>query len=103
MASALTDIAARVGCGPGAADLVYAGSASKWIDFAHTLRARYYLHQAELTPSNYALALAEAQLGIKQGNDYTDFHSDLPAESNQWFQFQVNDRSGYMLAGEALV
>ena len=70
---------------------------------AHTLRARYYLHQAEVDPTNYARALAEAQLGIKQGNDYTAFHSALPAESNQWYQFQVNDRSGYMLAGEALV
>jgi len=51
----------------------------------------------------HTLALAEAQLGIKKGNDYLAFHSDTPAESNMWFQFQVNDRSGYMLAGEALV
>jgi hypothetical protein len=67
------------------------------------LRARYYLHQAELAPANYALALAEAQQGIQKGNDYTAFHSTLPAESNQWYQFDVVDRSGYMLAGEALV
>ena len=103
LASALTDLSSGVGNGPGAADLVYAGNRQKWIDFAHTLRARYYLHQAEVDPANYARALAEAQLGIKTGNDYTSYHSDLPAESNQWYQFQVNDRSGYMLAGEALV
>lgn len=103
LGSAITDLSAGVGAGPGAADLVYGGSASKWIDFAHTLRARYYLHQAEVAPSNYALALAEAKLGIKKGNDYLAFHSSLPAESNQWYQFQVVDRSGYMLAGEALV
>ena len=103
LASAIADLQAGVGAGPGAADLVYGGNASRWIDFAHTLRARYYLHQAEVTASNYALALAEAQLGIKNGNDYTAFHSALPAESNQWYQFQVVDRSGYMLAGEALV
>lgn len=103
LGSAITDLTAGVGAGPGAADLVYGGSASKWIDFAHTMRARYYLHQAEVAPSNYALALAEAKLGIKKGNDYTSFHSAVPAESNPWYQFQIVDRSGYMLAGEALV
>jgi hypothetical protein len=103
LTSAITDLAAGVGPGPGAADLVYGGSASKWTDFAHTLKARYYLHQAEVDPTNYARALAEAQLGIKPGNNYTSFHSDLPAESNLWYQFQVVDRSGYMLAGQALV
>lgn len=103
LASAITDLSAGVGAGPGAADLVYAGSSSNWIDFAHTLRARYYLHQAEVDPSNYARALAEAQLGIKQGNDYTAFHSSLPAESNQWYQFQVVEREGYVRAGQALV
>src|ERR1700694_3485679 len=103
LSSAITDLSAGVGAGPGSADLVYAGSSSKWIDFAHTMKARYFLHQAELTPSNYASALAEAQLGIKKGNDYLAFHSTLPAESNLWYQFQVVDRSGYMLAGEALV
>lgn len=104
LGSAITDLSAGVGAGPGSADLVYGGSASKWIAFAHTLRARYYLHQAEVTPSNYALALAEAKLGISSSaNDYLAFHSAVPAESNQWYQFQVVDRSGYMLAGEALV
>jgi len=103
LTSALTDLNAGVGAGPGAADLVYGGSTSKWIAFAHTLRARYYLRQSEVTPSNYALALAEAQLGIQKGNDYLAFHSTVPAESNQWYQFQIVDRSGYMLAGEALI
>ena len=115
LTSAIADLSSGAGIGPCFADLVYtptpgtctaakqATQASKWVDFAHTLRARYYLHQAEVTPSNYALALAEAQLGIKQGNDYLAFHSTLPAESNQWYQFTQVDRSGYMLAGEALV
>lgn len=103
LASAITDLSAGVGPGPGGADLVYGGTASRWIAFAHTLRARYYLHQAEVAPTNYALALAEAQQGIQPGGDYTAYHSDLPAESNQWYQFQIVDRSGYMLAGEAMI
>jgi starch-binding outer membrane protein, SusD/RagB family len=103
LTGAIADLAAGQGTGPRTADLVYGGSASKWTDFAHTLKARYYLHQAEVNPASYALALAEAQQGIKKGNDYVAFHSDTPAESNLWYQFQVIDRSGYMLAGEALV
>jgi starch-binding outer membrane protein, SusD/RagB family len=103
LGSAIADLSAGVGPGPGSADLVYGGSASRWIAFAHTLRARYYLHQAEVAPTNYALALAEAQQGIQPGGDYEAYHSELPAESNQWYQFQIVDRSGYMLAGEALV
>jgi hypothetical protein len=104
LASAISDLSAGVGAGPGSADLVYGGNAAKWTAFAHTLRARYYLHQAEVSSSNYALALAEAKLGISSSaNDYTAYHSEVPAESNQWYQFQVVDRSGYMLAGAALV
>ncbi len=103
LASAIADLSAGVGPGPGSADLVYGGNAARWIAFAHTLRARYYLHQAEVAPTNYALALAEAQVGIQPGGDYRAFHSDVPAESNQWYQFQVVDRSGYMLAGEAMI
>ncbi|MDQ6717373.1 MAG: SusD/RagB family nutrient-binding outer membrane lipoprotein, partial [Gemmatimonadota bacterium] len=90
LGSAITDLTAGVGAGPGSADLVYGGNAAKWIAFAHTLRARYYLHQAEVAPSNYALALAEAKLGItSSANDYVAYHSSVPAESNQWYQFQV--------------
>lgn len=103
LSAAIADLQAGVGAGPGASDLVYGGSSTKWIDLARTLKARYFLHQAEVDPANYARALAEAQLGIKKGNDYTAYHSSIPAESNQWYQFQVVDRTGYIRAGKALV
>ena len=102
LSAAISDINAG-GAGPGVSDLVYGNSSQKWIDFAHTLKARYYLHMSEVDPSNYAKALAEAQLGIKQGNDYLAYHSTNPSESNQWYQFMVVDRSGYIAAGKALV
>lgn len=103
LSAAIVDLQAGVGAGPAGADLVYGGSSTKWIDFARTLKARYFLHQAEVDGSNYARALAEAQLGIKKGNDYTAYHSSIPAESNQWYQFQVVDRTGYIRAGKAMV
>src|SRR5262249_1209062 len=56
--------------GPGDNDLVYAGDPALWTALAHTLRARYYLHVARRDPTAYAKALAEAQNGIQQGNDY---------------------------------
>jgi len=100
---AITDLAAGVGAGPGKADLVYAGSAAKWTALAHTLKARYYMHQAEVDPANYAKALTEAQLGISSpANDYTSYHSATPTEWNLWYQFQ-QDRDSYMRSGAFLV
>ncbi|HUQ19172.1 MAG TPA: SusD/RagB family nutrient-binding outer membrane lipoprotein [Gemmatimonadaceae bacterium] len=102
LSSAITDLGGP-GNGPGDNDLVYGGDIGKWIAFAHTLKARYYLHMAEVDATNYAKALAEAQKGIQKGGDYRAYHSDNPNESNTWYQFQLLDRSGYMVAGKALV
>ena len=53
------------GTGPAGHDLVYGGSAAKWIEAAHTLKARIYLHQVEkLGNAQYTSALAEARKGI---------------------------------------
>ena len=54
--------------GPGAADLVYGGDRQRWTEFAHTLKARFYMHTGEVRPAAYAQALAEAQEGIS-GDD----------------------------------
>src|SRR5437763_1150104 len=59
------------GAGPGSADLVYKGDKTKWTQAAHTLKARFYLHLAEVDNSNYARALAQAQQGIAaSANDF---------------------------------
>ncbi len=100
---AIADLAANVGSGPGSADLVYAGTTAKWTELAHTLKARYYMHQAEVDPTNYAKALTEARLGISStANDYRSYHSSVPTEWNLWYQFQ-RDRDTYMRAGAFLV
>ena len=41
---AIADMGAG-GTGPAGHDLIYNGSAAKWIEAAHTLKARIYLHQ----------------------------------------------------------
>lgn len=104
LSSAITDLASGVGRGPGGADLVFGGSSSRWIAVAHTLKARFYMHTAEVTPAAYALANAEAKLGISSpAGDYLSFHSDVPTEWNIWSQFDYYSRDTYMRAGKALV
>jgi hypothetical protein len=74
--------------GPGAADLVYGGDPALWTEMAHTLKARFYMHTAEVRPSAYAQALAEAQQGISSdaGNYFGAFTS-TGSEQNFYYQF----------------
>jgi hypothetical protein len=100
---AIADLASGEGSGPGAVDLMLGGDAAAWIEVAHTLKARYYLHTAEVDPSAYALALAEAQMGISTpANDLEAFHTDVTLESNIWYQF-FRDRDSYIRAGQTFV
>jgi starch-binding outer membrane protein, SusD/RagB family len=75
--------------GVGANDLVYGGDPLKWIEAANTLKARFFLHTAEVRgPPAYTAALAAAQLGISTPlNNFTAFHSQTQGEQNGWFQF----------------
>lgn len=75
--------------GPAVADLSYDGDATKWIALAHTLKARFHLHTAEVLGNPaYAAALAEAQQGIgSAADDFTAYHSLASTERNLWSQF----------------
>lgn len=74
--------------GPGGADLVYGGDPALWTEMAHTLKARFYMHTAEVRPGAYAQALAEAQQGISSdaGNYFGAFTS-TGSEQNFYYQF----------------
>ena len=75
--------------GPGGADLVYGGDPALWTAMAHTLKARFFMHTAEVRgAAAYASALAEAQQGISSddGNYFGAFTS-TPSETNFYFQF----------------
>jgi len=91
--------------GVGTNDLVYGGDPLKWLEAAHTLKARYFLHTAEArgTPA-YQAAVAAAALGISSAlNDFTSFHSQTAGEENGWYQFQNNSGfGGDVVAGRFL-
>jgi hypothetical protein len=94
------------GPGPGAVDMVYGGNKTEWIEAAHTLKARVYLHRVEkLGAGEYTKALAEARLGIsKPANDWLTQHSAANAERNVWQQFQTTSGFGQdLVAGARLV
>ncbi len=92
------------GAGPGVVDLIYGGNKTKWVQAAHTLKARFHLHMAEVDPTRYALALADAQQGIAvTANDFKTYHSATTTENNIWYQFQIVQRDSYLRAGKRLV
>ena len=90
---------------PTAADIVYFGDTEAWTTLAHTLKARFYMHTAEVRPTAYAAALAEAQQGISSdaGNYFGAFTSNA-AEQNFYYQFEVPaGRAGYLVADPQFV
>jgi starch-binding outer membrane protein, SusD/RagB family len=86
-------------------DLIYGGNKTKWIEAAHTLKARVYLHRVEkLGNGEYTNALAEAQLGIsKPADDFKSAHTGATSERNMWAQFQTSSFGNDLVAGSILV
>lgn len=71
-------------------------------EVAHSLKARYYMHLAEVDPSNYARALAEVPLGISTpANDMLWAHDLTPTGQSVWWQFM--SARGDISPGAALV
>jgi len=101
---AITDLNGS-GNGPGGFDLVYSGDKTKWTQAAHTLKARVYLHLAEVRgATQYALARTEAQAGISApANDWNTVHSEATSERNMWLQFQLTSFGQDLVAGARLV
>ncbi|HVB31929.1 MAG TPA: SusD/RagB family nutrient-binding outer membrane lipoprotein [Gemmatimonadaceae bacterium] len=84
--------------GPGTVDMAYSGSATKWKKLAYTLKARYYMHTAEVrgTPA-YQAALAATQNGMQvPSDDYMATYSGASGGQNLWYQFDIVQRSGYI-------
>lgn len=88
-------------------ELIYAGRNAanlrrKYTEVAYTLKARYYLHTAEVTPGNYALARAAALNGISaDSNDFMLNHADAASNNNVHYQFYFN--RGDVLPGAAYI
>jgi hypothetical protein len=103
-----------VGPGPLERDLVFGGDPAPWIEVAHTLKARYFLHTVEaaaagLLPGRtaaqvYADVIAEASLGITSpASDFAAFHGASTSERNIWFQFSQTTFGIDLVAGKRLV
>jgi starch-binding outer membrane protein, SusD/RagB family len=75
--------------GVGASDLVFGGDPIPWTETAYTLKARYYMHTAEVRGAPaYTSAIAAAQLGISvPENNFSSFHTQTQGEQNGWWQF----------------
>ena len=93
------------GAGPGPLDLTYGGDKTKWRQAAFTLKARLYLHTAEVRgAAAYTAAIAAANNGIStRTNDFLAFHGNGTNERNMWYQFANTTFGQYLKAGEALV
>jgi hypothetical protein len=89
------------------AELIYAGRdaaglSEVYAQVAHSLKARFYMHTAEVDPGSYALALAEVPLGISSpANDFNWFADATPNGNNIWLQFQAT--RGDIAPGAAMI
>lgn len=93
------------GSGPLGADLVYGGSRTKWTELAYTLKARFFMHTAEVRGAPaYQGALAAAAKGISTpANDYKAMFNAVPGEENPFYQFIEVQRSGYLSSSSFLI
>lgn len=97
--SAVGNLSSNVGKGPGPSDIYYGGDATKWLQVAHTLKARFFLHVKD-----YASAITEANMGISSAaNNMLDPHGQsYLIDFNVYYSFLSYDRPGYMNAEGAI-
>jgi hypothetical protein len=99
---AIADLAAGGGYKP-PNDFVYNANTAKWIQAAYTLKARFYLHWAEVNAGNYAHALTAIQNGIStNANNFKTYHTTVENESSTIYQFW-RTRNSDIRAGKYLV
>ena len=84
-------------------EFVYSGDLGRWVEAAHSLKARLYMHWAEVDAANYSAALGQAQMGISSPDgNFTSFHSTAEVESSVRAQFQ-RSRDSYQRAGRFMI
>ena len=102
LSAAITNMASTAASNspPFASDLVYGGDVGAWTALAHTLKARFYMHTAEVRgQAAYAAALAEAEEGIgSDAGNYVGAFTSNTNETNFYYQFQLTvGRGGYLI------
>ncbi len=87
-------------------DLDYGGDLTAWTALAHTMKARFYMHTAEVRGvAAYTAALAEAQQGItSNAGNYVGAFTANSGEQNFYYQFDgPAGRKGYLIADTLFV
>ena len=90
---------------PGSVDFNFAGNRDAWIRVANTLKARYFLHTAEVNPAAYdsAYKYAAVQPSVRtNAQNWRAIHTTTATEQNLWFQFN-RDRQDHIVGGHYLV
>jgi starch-binding outer membrane protein, SusD/RagB family len=94
-------------------DLIYGGELTSWVQAANTLKARLYIHWAQVQDRPGAAtacggncaerALAAAQNGISSSDrDFRTLHTTAGAHENIWHQWE-RERSAQLRAGRFFV
>jgi hypothetical protein len=102
---AIVDLgSATGGLTPGSMDMAFGGNTARWIAVAHSLKARFHLHWAEVNGAPaYTAARDEALLGIRAvAGDWKTRFGTGATEENPWFQF-MRDRGGDIASGDYLL
>ena len=77
-------------------DIIYGGDTSKWIKFAHAIKARLYIHQSKGNVAMADSALSEIALSFTSNTDNAQYiFGNTDPTANSWYQFG-RDRAGYI-------
>lgn len=81
-------------------DILGGESRTRWIQYAHTYKARFYLHVGD-----YAKAAENARMGISEPSDNMVFTHGTVNEGNinLYYDFLKQNREGYMTASRAIL
>ena len=73
---------------PGTEDVIYKGSLTKWIKFAHAIKARLFIHQSKGNAAMATSALAEIALSFTANSDNAVYtFGSTETSANPWYQF----------------
>jgi hypothetical protein len=76
---------------PGSDDLLFGGDTEMWVRFAHSLKARLYLHTVKVDNSSIANGLAELADGFTEGEfaGIKFLGTDASTTQAPWYQFNT--------------